>query len=622
MPEQPTHTFFNSRCAEYKTPFGAVPAGQTVTWRLTVPERLGYVDPHLVLTKDREDPVHYRMDFDGQTPGVNHFVFQLAPTTSGLYFYHFDLYTDFRKIYRTANGEGELTWVNGLDWQLTVYEPDFKTPDWIKDGTMYQIFPDRFYEGVPNKPLPFADRIYRPDKTGEPYFWPNEQSEGYLNMDYYGGDFAGIQQKLPYLEELGVTCIYLNPIFEAHANHRYNTANYLKADPLLGTNEDFAALCAEAKKHGIRIILDGVFSHTGSDSLYFNREGRYGPGGAYRDRNSPYRSWYDFDSGYVGGYRSWWGFETLPEVNEETPSYVEFITGPGGVIDTWLRRGAAGFRLDVADELPDEFIEKVRAAVKRVSPEKFLLGEVWEDATTKFGFNKRRTYLLGKGLDSVMNYPFKNAVLDFVKGKPAEQAMTEILTICEHYPAPAMDTALNFLSTHDTERALTVIADEPANGRGRAWQSGRCVTGDAYEEGLLRLRMAYAIIYTLPGVPCLYYGDEIAMQGYRDPFNRAFFRWDAHEQRLRPVLAQLAQLRHTCEAFRTGQLRVLRAEDGILHYQRVGKVETAEIIVNRTEHIIVETLASGKSTEVNPMGFTIVVEEVGHNPNHSYYDYV
>ena len=173
--------------------------------------------------------------------------------------------------------------------------------------------------------------------------------------------------------------------------------------------------------------------------------------------------------------------------------------------------------LDVADELPDDFIEKIRAAVKRVSPEKFLLGEVWEDATTKYGFGQRRTYLLGKGLDSVMNYPFKNAVLDFVKGKPAEQAMGEILSICEHYPAPAMDTALNFLSTHDTELALTVIADEPANGRGREWQSGRCVTGDAYEEGLLRLRMAYAIIYTLPGVPCLYYGDEIAMQGYRDP---------------------------------------------------------------------------------------------------------
>ena len=275
----------------------------------------------------------------------------------------------------------------------------------------------------------------------------------------------------------------------------------------------------------------------------------------------------------------------------------------------------------MADELPDSFIEKVRTAVKRVSPDKFLLGEVWEDATTKFGFDKRRTYLLGKGLDSVMNYPFKNAVLGFVCGRDAGQTMTDILTLCEHYPAPALDTALNFLSTHDTERALTVIADEPANGRGRAWQSGRCVTGDAYEEGILRLKMAYAIIYTLPGVPCLYYGDEIGMQGYRDPFNRGYYCWDSHEKRLRPVLAQLAQLRHTCEAFHSGALRVLRADGGVLHYQRIGLVETAEIIVNRTEHIIVEPLASGKHTEVNPMGFTIVVEEIGHNPDHSYYDY-
>ena len=243
-----------------------------MTFNLTVPEDLGYVDPHLVLTKDCEDPVHYRMEFTGQTPKVNHFALTVTPTTSGLYFYHFDLYTDFRRIYRTPGGEGVLSWTDGQDWQLTVYEPDFKTPDWLKNGTMYQIFPDRFCEGKPNKAMPFADRIYRADKTGEPYFWPTVQNEGYLNMDYYGGDFAGIQQKLPYLRDLGVTCIYLNPIFEAHANHRYNTADYLKADPLLGTNEEFSALCAAAAKEGIRIILDGVFSHTGSDSRYFNRE--------------------------------------------------------------------------------------------------------------------------------------------------------------------------------------------------------------------------------------------------------------------------------------------------------------------------------------------------------------
>ena len=614
---------FNSFDPYFKQPFGAVRAGQTVRLSLCIPEELGYVDPHLVLKKEGkfDVPVYYRMNFDGQTPRQNHFSVEVPLNDPGLYFYYFDLYTDFRRIVRGPDNCGVISWQDGESWQITVYEQDFDTPESIKGKVFYQIFPDRFCEGVENKPMPFADRIYQADKHAEPFWQPNEVG-GHLNEDYFGGDLKGIQQKLPYLHEMGVDFIYLNPIFEAHSNHRYNTADYLNVDPLLGTNEDFEALCTAAKKIRHRHRAGWrVQPHRLRQPLLQPRgplwRGRRVPG-----PQLPLPLLVRFRPQYKGGYRSWWGFETLPEVNEENPSYVEFITGPGGVIDTWLRRGAAGFRLDVADELPDEFIEKVRAAVKRVSPEKFLLGEVWEDATTKFGFNKRRTYLLGKGLDSVMNYPFKNAVLDFVKGKPAEQAMTEILTICEHYPAPAMDTALNFLSTHDTERALTVIADEPANGRGRAWQSGRCVTGDAYEEGLLRLRMAYAIIYTLPGVPCLYYGDEIAMQGYRDPFNRAFFRWDAHEQRLRPVLAQLAQLRHTCEAFRTGQLRVLRAEDGILHYQRVGKVETAEIIVNRTEHIIVETLASGKSTEVNPMGFTIVVEEVGHNPNHSYYDYV
>ena len=502
MPEQPTHTFFNSRCAEYKTPFGAVPAGQTVTWRLTVPERLGYVDPHLVLTKDREDPVHYRMDFDGQTPGVNHFVFQLAPTTSGLYFYHFDLYTDFRKIYRTANGEGELTWVNGLDWQLTVYEPDFKTPDWIKDGTMYQIFPDRFCEGVENKPMPFPDRLYQADKHAEPFWQPNETG-GHLNEDYFGGDLEGIRIKLPYLREMGVDYLYLNPIFEAHSNHRYNTADYLNVDPLLGTNEEFEVLCREAAKYGIGIVLDGVFSHTGSDSRYFNREGRYGEGGAYRDPNSPYRSWYDFDPKYKGGYRSWWGFETLPEVDEETPSYVEFITGPGGVIDTWLRRGAAGFRLDVADELPDEFIEKVRAAVKRVSPEKFLLGEVWEDATTKFGFDKRRTYLLGKGLDAVMNYPLGQSIKDFWidKSLTNEDFEYTINRCYTSYMQQTNDVLFNLLDSHDTKRLRSDVKN--------------------LDEYFAQI----AVLFAMPGSPCIYYGTEIAMEGSYDPDCRRCMPW-------------------------------------------------------------------------------------------------
>ena len=602
------HTFFNSRLPRYKTPFGAIAAGMPVTLRLDVPGSFGYVDPHLVLTKDREDPVHYRMEYTGQSDGVNHFAVTVTPTTSGLYFYYFDLYTDFRKICRGPGAEGHLTWVLEDSWQLTVYEPDFQTPDWIKSGTMYQIFPDRFYEGDPDKAMPFADRIYRADKEGEPYFWPTEQPEGYLNMDYFGGDFLGIQKKLPYLKGLGVTCIYLNPIFEAHANHRYNTADYLKADPLLGTNEDFAALCKEASRQGIRIILDGVFSHTGSDSRYFNREGRYGPGGAYRDRHSPYRSWYDFDSGYACGYRSWWGFETLPEVEEESPSYIDFVCGPGGVIDTWLGLGASGFRLDVADELPDDFIEKIRAAVKAHGADKLLIGEVWEDATTKEGWGRRRTYLRGHGLDTTMNYPFRNAAIDFVRGADAAAVADAILSICENYPKPALDCAMNFLSTHDTERAITAIADEPTNGRDRFWQSGRRIPLSRMDDAVRRELLAYALLFTLPGVPCIYYGDEIAMQGYRDPFNRAYYDWNSTERRLRGPLANLAELRRSCDAFKGGAIEWVEAAGDVLHFRRVGRTQTAEIILNRGEHLLA-TQAFGKAAEVNPLGFTILVED-------------
>ncbi|MFR9067920.1 MAG: alpha-amylase family glycosyl hydrolase [Faecalibacterium prausnitzii] len=365
--------------------------------------------------------------------------------------------------------------------------------------------------------MPFPDRLYQADKHAEPFWQPNETG-GHLNEDYFGGDLEGIRIKLPYLREMGVDYLYLNPIFEAHSNHRYNTADYLNVDPLLGTNEEFEVLCREAAKYGIGIVLDGVFSHTGSDSRYFNREGRYGEGGAYRDPNSPTAAGTILTPSTraataAGGAsrpcrRS---MRRPPPLWSSSPARAASSThGCVGVlpVSVWMWPTSCRTR-------------SLRRSHRRQAgkPGKVFAGRGVEDATTKFGFDHRRTYLLGKGLDSVMNYPFKNSVLDFVKGKPAQQAANEILSICEHYPAPAINTALNFLSTHDTERALTVIADEPANGRGREWQSGRSVTGEAYEEGMLRLRMAYAIIYTLPGVPCLYYGDEIGMQGYRDPFN-------------------------------------------------------------------------------------------------------
>ena len=483
-----------------------------------------------------------------------------------------------------------------------MYDRDFQTPECIRGGVLYQIFPDRFFEGVPDKPMPFRDRVYRPDKDGEPFFWPNEQEEGYLNMDYYGGDFEGICQKLPYLESLGVTMIYLNPVFEAHSNHRYNTADYTKIDPLLGTNDDFTRLCREAKKHGIHIILDGVFSHTGSDSVYFNREGRYNVCGAYNSSQSPYRRWYDFSPNYPCGYRAWWGFETLPEVNEEDPTYRQFICGEGGVIDTWMQRGASGFRLDVADELPDDFIEDIRRAVKRHGEDKYLLGEVWEDATTKWSYGRRRTYLLGKGLDAVMNYPFKDAALDYVRGIDAAEIADRIMTICENYPAPALHAMMNFVSTHDTVRAITAIAGESVEGHDRYWQSGRELSPEALTSGRRLLEMAYALIYMLPGVPSIYYGDEIFMQGYKDPFNRAYFQWDYTGPDLRSMLRRMAALRHRCRALKEGTLHILRAEGGILHIARRSGKSAAEACFNRTDQTL-RVMLLGKSIDVAPYSF-------------------
>ena len=604
--EQPT--FYNSQFTGCKTPFGALRQGQPVRINLFVPQEMGVQEPRLRLWRDAHEPRYYTMEKIEPLNGSDRFTVEFSLPFTGLYFYYFDLWKDYAKVFRDSDGNGYLSREDGPAWQLTVYDQDFTTPAFLRGGVLYQIFPDRFYEGVKNKPLPYADRIYRANKTHEPYFWPNESKEGYLNMDYFGGDLEGVRQKLPYLKELGVTCIYFNPIFEAHANHRYNTADYRKIDPFLGTNEDFAKLCAEAKEAGIAIILDGVFSHTGADSLYFNKESRYGSGGAYHDPNSPYRSWYDFSPNYACGYRSWWGFDTLPEVNENDPSYREFICGEGGVIDYWMSMGASGFRLDVADELPDDFIEDIRKAVKRHGQDKYLLGEVWEDATNKWSYGVRRTYLLGQGLDAVMNYPFRNAVLNFVKGASGQETAAQIMSICENYPAPALHTLMNFISTHDTERAITYLAGESSEGHDRYWQSGRRLNMQQYEYGIVLLRMAYAMIFTLPGVPCIYYGDEVAMQGYRDPFNRGYFDWDSKEERVRSILRQLAQLRRSSDAFAEGSLEMLEVQQDFLHYRRTGPTEVADVFINRSAHSRLGQV-QGKYLEVNPMGFAIVTND-------------
>ena len=431
---------------------------------------------------------------------------------------------------------------------------------------MYQIFPDRFCNSGTKKIVPLDRNLKRwgelPMYTMHPLF-------GVWNNDYQCGDLKGIEEKLPYLKSLNVDMIYLNPIFEAHSNHRYNTADYESIDPLLGKEEDFISLCMEAHKLGIKIILDGVFSHTGDDSIYFNRYKRYDGDGAYNSKSSPYYKWYKFNN-WPDSYSSWWGIDTLPETDETNPSYMEFITGKNGVIAKWMRLGADGFRLDVADELPDEFIVKIRERIKAENPEAFLLGEVWEDASTKTAYGVRREYLLGKELDSVMNYPFREAIIDYLVNDNAEDFMERILTITENYPKEIVDALMNPLGTHDTVRIISRLSGEDAEGpeKSKEWQAGFFLSTEQKERCKRLLKIAAAIQYTLPGFPSVYYGDEVGMEGLKDPFNRQAFPWGNLDMDLLGFFEKLGKIRANNHMLRDAEFVPISGADGCIAYAR------------------------------------------------------
>jgi len=496
---------FDSRNSYYKDPFGAIKSNTDLRLRICVSGGRPVVSARLILKNDETGafvtvdgaPVAaaeaIQASTDRKEPSVYEFVLRIDEI--GLYFYHFEVFYQ--------DGAGEQT----AEYQLTVYSGDFQTPDWLKTGVMYQIFPDRFARSKEyHAPPQSKDYILREDWGGTPNGLPD--AEGIIrNNDFFGGNLRGIEEKLDYLENLGVTVIYLNPVFEAYSNHRYDTADYKKIDPMLGTEEDFIRLCEKAAEKGIRIILDGVFNHTGSDSVYFNKNGRYPGTGAWQSKDSPYYKWYRFTE-FPHHYDSWWGIDTLPGVNETEPSYLDYIVlSEDSVVKHWLRCGASGFRLDVADELPDEFLEALRAAVKETKPDGAVIGEVWEDASNKIAYGRRRKYFLGNQLDSVMNYPLKDAVIDYLLGRIDGARLEQTVNgLRENYPEPAFRSLMNILGTHDTPRILTVLGGEGGDDDARQ-----------------RLFLALLIISFMPGIPCVYYGDEIGMKGGKDPYNRMCF---------------------------------------------------------------------------------------------------
>ena len=562
---------FDSQKSYYRSPFGAVEQDTKIYLRILVPRSLR--------TQKAELCVKYDYDYNWM---FSNFLWagnfdddseiwegDFTPDRIGLYWYGFKLQTNEGVRYIVPSDPYNISTIErspGRSWQITCYKKGFCTPHWPVGGIMYQIFPDRFNFSGDEKKMKRKDFTRNEDWYALPQWQPNENGE-ITNSDFFMGDLKGITQKLGYLEELGVSCIYLNPIFEAYSNHRYDTGDYSKIDPILGSEEDFRELCSEAKKRGIHIINDGVFSHTGSDSVYFNRSGRYGDGGAYRDKNSPYYSWYKFNE-WPDNYNSWWGFYTLPEVIETSPEFNEYINGEDGIVRKWMRCGNSGWRLDVADELPDEFMENLRKSVKEENPEAFIVGEVWEDASNKESYGARRKFLLGEQLDSVMNYVFRNAILDFCRGQDARWTMSAIMSVVENYPRPVLRVLMNSLSTHDTERALTVIAGEPLNGRDRSWQAETHLSDEQRERGRKLFKAAVAMQYTLPGFPCIYYGDEAGMEGYRDPFNRCCYPWGKEDKELVEWHKTLGNLRKSCSALWDGEFVNVYAQGRRMSYIR------------------------------------------------------
>ena len=568
-------TYFDSRDPACKSPFGAVPCGTEVSFAVFCTDEENIVSGALHVTEEfagREQTVPLTL-----SGGAWRCVYA-APRRPELAWYRFSL--------RRRSGET----VTLAQRQLTVYEEYGAAPDWFGRGVSYQIFPDRFCRSrVPDPAGLVGDRTVHENWQDTPEFRPDERGE-IRNRDFFGGDLAGIISKLDYLKSLGVTTLYLNPIFEAASNHRYNTADYMAIDPMLGTAEDFRALCREAHARGMRVLLDGVFNHTGSASRYFNADGFYPELGAAQSKDSPYYNWYHFTH-WPDSYDAWWGIKTLPAVEENQASYRDFIIrSEDSVVRHWLRCGADGWRLDVADELPDDFIAELRQAMDAEKPDCLLLGEVWEDGSNKIAYDRRRKYLLGRETHGLMNYPFRTAALDWLCGGDAAAFRENMEQLRENYPSPAFYSAMNFLSTHDTPRILTLLGGEPTPAD-KAERAAAQLSPAGRELARRRLMLGALLLYTFPGSPTVYYGDEAGMEGYEDPLNRRAFPWGAEDEELLRWYRKLGQLRGGRPSLQRGDICYLYADGSGLALRRQWDGEVTTAAMNSGKEPLTMTLS-------------------------------
>lgn len=494
---------YDSWQKQYKTPFGAIQANTLVTWAIAIDQPVQEAD--LWLTKLNEDPVAYPMNYNKET--------QVRGGSSGLYNYYFAIKQNNQMFYVDQGlfDQGRLRQDdhNLKQYQLICYERKVPQVDWYDQGVVYQIFPDRFANGNPYGEITGRKKnsfLYATEED-TPYYIKNSRGE-ITRWDFFGGNLAGIRKKLPYLKKLGVNTIYLNPIFLATSNHRYDTVDYMKIDPMLGDEDDLRGLIHDLHQNGMHLLLDGVFNHVGQESIYFQE--------AIKDKSSHYYSWFNFID-YPEKYQSWWGVSSLPEVNKSNPEYQDFIYGDHGVLAKWMKDQVDGWRLDVADELPMDFLRNIRNRLMKENCQ-VMIGEVWEDASDKFVNSEYRPYTFGDNLTGVMNYPVRNFIVGLLtsENSDAEIAlMNKLALLVEHYPTNFLRNCLNNIGTHDTVRIKTALQND---------------------EKLVLL--AFGLMFMLPGVPCIYYGDEAGLIGDKDPDNRRFFPWGRES---RSLIAQVSK---------------------------------------------------------------------------------
>ena len=587
------------------TRLGAFPKGETLRLVVTCPRTMGASAVVLRLWRDgcaeRDTPFEFVSEDVSTLTDTYELTLDTAAlcgdTPSGLFYYRLLFVRRGDTLFSDSinNVDFESVAHGGTPFRLLVHEADYAAPAWFGEGVMYHVFVDRFAKGEGETTRRRGERAseINPDWEGGIPQYPAYPGAHLTNHIHFGGNLWGVAEKLDYLASLGVKVIYLSPIFEAYSNHKYDTGDYMTVDGGFGGEPALDNLIAEAGKYGMKIILDGVFNHTGDDSRYFNRYGIYPTVGAVQAEDSPYHQWFCFRN-FPDEYESWWGIPILPKLNHTTAACRQYFTGERGVCAHYVKKGIGGWRLDVADELCDEFLDELRVSVKGASAqcpegEAVIIGEVWENAADKVAYGNRRRYLQGKQLDSVMNYPVRSGILAFIRDGDAETLYHTLTELYASYPRSVLDALMNLIGTHDTERILTVLGADPEDyDRPNDELATLRLSSEKRERAARLLKLASTLQFTVFGIPSVYYGDEVGMEGFHDPFCRFPFPWHDLDAPIRADLLNhyraLGELRQS-PAFHGGDFSILSHGESYIVYQRTAESggDTVTVAVHRGE---------------------------------------